>query len=323
MTERTGYASRADGQACSGVIFGGEGVPVSASRMRDRPVLLWINLTQTGHEAVLPFNANGRCVIHVIESVKQDPGQIGGMIDLLGPDVLCFEYDHPGDAGLAALARTKRGYPGIPILMLTKSHSETLAVWALRARVWDYIVKPFSAEAILHSTISLFEAVRKQDVGSKRRKIILPLHDFTYMRRLRGGEKTILRAQSYILKNSSHDIQLREVANHCCLSHSHLSRLFREIAGITFKAFVLQSRIRRAVERLADPYAAITSVCYEVGFRDLSHFGRVFRRYVGMSPSQYRLLNGGSGTARKWAVPIINGQAVKSDSGAGISPATE
>jgi YesN/AraC family two-component response regulator len=253
--------------------------------MKERPLLLWVDLTEGEHEPALPGGAEERCTIHVI----YDYGQINAVIDALDPDVLCFEYHYPSDAGLTALARTKRDYPKIPIIMVTVYHSEALAVWALRTRVWDYLVKPFSTEDLLRSAVSLFRVCRAQEKASSSREVILPLHDFAYMRNhLKGGEKIIVKAQSYILQHLSENVQLSDVARYCYISHTHLSRLFREIGGTTFKEFVLQTRIRRAVELLAVPDITVTSICYDVGFRDASHFGRVFKRYVGMCPSAYR-----------------------------------
>jgi AraC-like DNA-binding protein len=254
--------------------------------MDNRPVMLWVDLTGSKREPELPRDAEEHWSVHVIH----DPAQIGAAVERLTPNVLCFEFDYPNDAGLAALTRTKADYPRIPILMITVYHSEALAVWALRARVWDYMVRPFSAEDMLRSAEALARVGREQeqDRRLRPRQVILPMHDFAYMHNLKGAEKTILKAQSYILQNLSESLQLSDVAQHCYVSRTHLSRIFREAGGTTFKEFVLQTRIRRAVELLTDTDQTITGICYDVGFRDVSHFGRVFRRYVGMSPSVYR-----------------------------------
>jgi YesN/AraC family two-component response regulator len=259
---------------------------VSAKRsgLAERPVLLWVDLTGSEHDSMLACDVEDHCSIHRL----RDSQRIAAMVDLVAPNVLCFDYDYPTEAGLAALTRTKRDFPRIPILMLTVYHSEALALWALRARVWDYIVKPFSMDNLLHSAVSLFRVCREQDRDSGSRRIILPLHDFNDWRKMTVSEKTILRAQTYVYEHMSENICLRDVANFCCVSHTHLSRAFKHVGGTTFTQFMLQTRIKRATELLADPVLSVTNVCYEVGFRDCSHFGRVFRRFVGLSPSQYR-----------------------------------
>src|SRR5260370_30775244 len=69
------------------------------------------------------------CSIHAVQGAIQEKL----------PGFLCFEYDCPAPIQLEALRSTRSSYPLLPILMITEDHSEELAVWALRMRVWDYI----------------------------------------------------------------------------------------------------------------------------------------------------------------------------------------
>src|SRR5882672_402209 len=60
------------------------------------------------------------------------------------PDAIVFDFCDASKENLRLLLTVKRRYPAIPILMVTEEHSETLAIWAFRARVWNYFVKPVS-----------------------------------------------------------------------------------------------------------------------------------------------------------------------------------
>lgn len=248
-----------------------------------RPVLLWVNLTESEHEPVLPFGAEDYCYIHLTRDAKR----IGAMVDAVTPNVLCFEYDYPTDAGLTALTQTKRDYPKIPILMLTVYHSEALALWALRTRVWDYIVKPFSADDILRSAISLFRVCREQDRRAAR-EVISPVPHTVALDTPNIHQKAVLKAQSYIVENLHEEIRLKDVAAYCGMSANHFSRVFTQTSATNFNEFVRRTRVRRAVEMLADPRATMKAICYEVGFNDESYFSRIFRRYIGMTPSMYQ-----------------------------------
>ena len=73
------------------------------------------------------------------------------------------------------------------------------------------------------------------------------------------------------------------------VSPSHLSFLFRSVVGLPFKALLGRIRIRKARELLAaDSRPNITQVAMSVGFTDLSHFEKSFRRIVGQSPREFR-----------------------------------
>jgi AraC-like DNA-binding protein len=75
------------------------------------------------------------------------------------------------------------------------------------------------------------------------------------------------------------------VACFCDLSPSCFSRTFKRITGLSFTAFLLQARVERARQLLQDTYITVTQVCHQAGFRSLSHFSLMFRRYAGMSPT--------------------------------------
>lgn len=247
--------------------------------------ILWIDLTESGGATLLPSVIGGQCFIHQI----RDPKQISSEIHAVNPNLACFEYDYPDHNGLAALSETKRQYPALPILLITTYHSEALAVWALRARVWDYIVKPYSLEDVLRTLELLSKARRRQ--SRKPRKVIAPIKDALRappFSRLTGKEKAILRTKCYIERHLGEKIQQASLAKQCGMSLSHFSRAFRQICGVGFSEFLLRTRIEKALHRLADQNSQITNICYEVGFRDVSYFGRIFRRYVGMSPSEYK-----------------------------------
>lgn len=69
--------------------------------------------------------------------------------------IACFEFDYPDISGLSVLSDIKRDFASVPMMMFTKQHSEALAVWALRARVWNYFVKPVTPQSVLPSLASL------------------------------------------------------------------------------------------------------------------------------------------------------------------------
>jgi YesN/AraC family two-component response regulator len=85
----------------------------------------------------------------------------------------------------------------------------------------------------------------------------------------------------------SEDLSLEKVASHVYVSKCHYSRLFQRHVGKGFKEYVISKRIDRAKLLLRNG-APVTDVCYSVGYNDLTHFGRIFKRIVGVNPSAYR-----------------------------------
>ncbi|MDO6708358.1 AraC family transcriptional regulator [Photobacterium sp. 1_MG-2023] len=97
------------------------------------------------------------------------------------------------------------------------------------------------------------------------------------------------KALSFLKDNFTQDIHLDDIAKSSFTSPSHLSYLFRRYIGQSFKKLLVQIRIHYAKTLIDEkPMCKITEVSLSAGFGDLSHFEKMFKRYVGCTPRQYR-----------------------------------
>jgi len=85
-------------------------------------------------------------------------------------------------------------------------------------------------------------------------------------------------------------VPLASLARRAGLSPFHFLRLFTRVLGVTPHSYLVTARLRRAATLLAEPARPVTDVAFEVGFGDLSHFVRTFRRASGVSPGRFRYL---------------------------------
>ena len=83
-------------------------------------------------------------------------------------------------------------------------------------------------------------------------------------------------------------VSLPELARTACCTPRHLSRLFREIAGIPFRQKQTELRLSRARELLANSQARVLDVAMESGYGSLSLFNLLFRKRFGVSPGRWR-----------------------------------
>jgi DNA-binding NtrC family response regulator len=107
---------------------------------------------------------------------------------------------------------------------------------------------------------------------------------------LRGLHHALRKALTLLGAHYNEPLSLDRLARNAGVSPSHLSFLFRSVVGIPFKVLLGHIRIRKARELLAsaDARPNITQVAMSVGFSDLSHFEKSFRRIVGQSPREFR-----------------------------------
>lgn len=94
----------------------------------------------------------------------------------------------------------------------------------------------------------------------------------------------------YLSENCEKDISLSSVANLAGFSPAYFSRIFKKITSFSFVEYLTLQRIKSAQVLLADFHIPITEIAYQCGFSSISTFNRVFRQYLGCSPSEYRKL---------------------------------
>jgi len=96
------------------------------------------------------------------------------------------------------------------------------------------------------------------------------------------------RAKEMISANLGGDAPLTELARECELSISQFCRLFKGTTGLSPHQWLLHRRVDVAKDQLRDQRASLADVALACGFSDQSHFTRVFRQLVGVSPGRWR-----------------------------------
>lgn len=107
-------------------------------------------------------------------------------------------------------------------------------------------------------------------------------------------DKYIEKLQSYMIQNKPHlepELTLAQLSEQIKIPNHYLSQVINEKLNINFLDFINKYRVEEAKEKLTDPklsHYTILSIAYEAGFNAKSTFYAVFKKYTGMTPSQYR-----------------------------------
>ncbi|WP_228115453.1 hybrid sensor histidine kinase/response regulator transcription factor, partial [Segatella copri] len=203
--------------------------------------------------------------------------------DLVVSDVVMPEMD-----GITLLRNIKgnANISHVPVIMLTSKSEISDRLEGIKLGADAYLAKPFSLEE-LHLTIdNLIDNVRrlkgkfsgalKQD--DKVEKIEVKGYDEELMER-------IMKVVNENLSDS--DFNVEKMCDEVGVSRTQLHRKLKEMTGVPTSEFLRNIRLNEAARLIRERKINITQVSYMVGFANNSHFSTAFKKYFGMSPTEY------------------------------------
>lgn len=98
----------------------------------------------------------------------------------------------------------------------------------------------------------------------------------------------IIRIKRYIQTNLNENLTLQTAADHVRMNPSYLSEVFREATGTNFIDYVIQQRMELAKQLIIEDKHKLYEIATMVGYQSSKHFTALFKRVVGMLPSEYK-----------------------------------
>ena len=97
-------------------------------------------------------------------------------------------------------------------------------------------------------------------------------------------------AKEFIQSHATESITLDEVLQHVHVSRFYFCKIFKKTTGVTLTEYVARVRVENAKQMLGDPSLRISEVVFAAGFGSIPQFNSVFKRFVGMPPTEYRVM---------------------------------
>jgi AraC-like DNA-binding protein/ligand-binding sensor protein len=98
----------------------------------------------------------------------------------------------------------------------------------------------------------------------------------------------VASAKQFVQSHAEEPITLAQVVEHVHVSRFYFCKLFKKATGMTLTEYVSRVRVEKAKALLVDPALRVSEVVYAAGFGSIPRFNSVFKRYVGMPPTEYR-----------------------------------
>lgn len=206
-------------------------------------------------------------------------------IRLLSPDIVITDIRLPGQDGLKMLFCNP-----VPHAVILSGYTDfSYTRTAIQLGVFDYLQKPVDPDQLEEVLEALVGRMKEEE------------QQFASLQRMRNsGESELIplprsvsnhlinNAIAYIAANYTRQISLHDAAERLELSESHLSRLFKEETGLNFLQYLNAWRINKAALMMKDPRLNISEIATGSGFPTPGYFAKIFKRFSGYTPTQYR-----------------------------------
>lgn len=204
------------------------------------------------------------------------------VIEEVHPDIVFMDICMPEMNGLAMIAALNSQFPNLEVSVLTGFRDFEYAREAIRLGVTRFLLKPSNMD-------ELEEAIGIMCENLKRKGIVPEAEPEIEEKGERASSSFIVKnALAYIEENYTQKLTLGEVAEKTYVSQWHLSKLLNRHTGQSFSDILNHVRIEHAKELLKNPALRIGEISEQVGFLDLAHFSRVFKKQEGVSANEYR-----------------------------------
>ncbi len=227
------------------------------------------------------------------------------------PDFILTDVTMPIMDGITMVHYIKQdsNISHIPIIILSAKASPEDHLKGFEEGIDGYLTKPFSA-TYLKGRIEAAINYRKSLQQELLRNIHFEdetqtSHNTTVQnkaeepQRITIGESTISiqdhtikKVLKFVLENiSDPDMKIDDIAQAMGMSRSVLYGKIKNAVGLTPIDFVRHIKIMKAIEMLRDTDETLTSIAFAVGFSDPKYFSKVFKKEMGIIPSEYREKN--------------------------------
>jgi YesN/AraC family two-component response regulator len=197
-------------------------------------------------------------------------------IDDVVPDIIFVDIRMPFMDGIEFAKLAIKRYPDLKIIMLTAFDDFSYAKQCIGIGVSDYILKPIVRDDINESLDKIINEL----------KVSKPLNVFESENEKECSVK-IEEVKEYIKNNySNQTINLTSIAENMGYNPSYLSRKFKDEMGIGIASYLTNLRINKAKE-LAKEGMIMYMTADKVGVPDPNYFGKIFKKNVGVSYSDY------------------------------------
>lgn len=203
------------------------------------------------------------------------------------PDIVLADVCFPSDNGCDLGEYIYKDNPRVCIIMISAHADFNFAQRALQFHARNYLVKPVSKEK-LNSTI--MECVHYLENSHELKKGKKPSDNQQTQDNF--SAEVVQDIISRLDEDCSQQMSLGELARYYHISEPYLSTVFKKLTGKSLTNYIMEIRIEKACQLIAMNKSGtdkLYAIAQEVGYDNYQYFVRVFRKTMGVSPSEFQI----------------------------------
>lgn len=216
--------------------------------------------------------------------------------------IALLDIEMPGVNGLEAAERIRERDKACSIIFLTAFDEFSYAKRAIGVRAMDYLLKPSAEEelvAVLEEAVRLADEAEQNASETQAGAILHPNEKYGKEQESETRNDGCLEdirmnavaemIRNYIDENYQEDISLQTAASAMNYSDAYFCKIFKQCFDKSFIVYLSEYRVEKAKQLLSDVKNNVKDISQKVGYRDSNYFAKVFKRVVGVTPTEYRV----------------------------------
>ena len=221
------------------------------------------------------------CPDFSVVGTAQTGSQAYKLICEKAPDILISDIRMPVMSGIELMEKSRALFPHMEFIIISWFSEFEDARSAIRLQVSDYLLKPVETEELQNALNKI--KLRLQDRSTEESSA------FSGISENKTAEQVASKVIEYLQRHYNEEINLNQIAATLHYSPSYLTKIFGQQYETTPSKYIISLRMKKAQQLLAhNPELSVRQIGETVGYPEQGYFSRIFKKYVGMSPLEYR-----------------------------------
>ena len=202
-----------------------------------------------------------------------------GNLPVLLPDIVITDIQMPTISGLQIAKYISENYKNVIVILLTAYSKFQYAKEAIEYGVKHYVVKNDLLDELPLILAKIVSENAESENQSDLNNDDANIENCAYV---------IQDIEKYIEENLDKKLSLTDIAESIHMNKSYISRMFKEKAGENLFDYINKRKIEKAKQLIKNNELRMYEIALNVGMEDTAYFSRVFKKYEGISPSEYQ-----------------------------------